>query len=446
MNLVKAFGKDLHELMGKLHDVEKNSYRYWRVRIIISSIIAYAAFYLVRQNFSMAIPVMAEAFNYSKSELGAIASCFSAVYGIGKFVNGFISDRSNARYFLTIGLMGAAIMNVCMGFCSSLMAFTVFWIANAWFQSMGWPPAARMLTQWFSPSELGTKWALWASSHQIGAALILVIGGYLLTYAGWASIFFVPGIMAAFLAVFSFDRLRDSPKDLGFPPVEEYKDNIKETAFLEEERLSLREVMTLVLRNKWVWYVGIANMCLYIPRMGIFTWAPTFLKEYKGVTLITAGWQLAGFEIAGLVGGVFAGWMSDNIFQGRRGPVGAIFLTIVSVFMALLWVTPAGFPYIDALVLMGSGFFIYGPQVLAGLAAADFASKRAVGVATGVTGSMAYVGGALAGYSIGKSVDVWGWDAAFILFIAASLIGAFFFALTWKQRAKILEAKTEDPV
>jgi sugar phosphate permease len=334
--------------------------------------------------------------------------------------------------------MGSAIINVFMGFSSGLLTLTVFWIFNAWFQSMGWPPAARMLTQWFSPSEIGTKWALWASSHQIGAAAILTLSGYLLTSYGWRSVFWIPGLIAAILAIFAFDRLRDNPKELGFPPVEEYKKDVIKMVE-DERRLSFKEVMPLVLKNKWVWCAAVANMFLYIPRMGIFIWAPTFLKEYKGVDIMVAGWQVAGFEVAGLIGGVFAGWVSDHIFQGRRGPVGAIFLGVVSIFLLLLWITPIGYAYLDALFLIFSGFLIYGPQVLAGLAAADFVPKKAVGVSTGITGTMAYVGGAISGYGIGKTVDVWGWHMAFMLFIVAALLGSFFFALTWHQRAKVLE-------
>lgn len=441
MNLLQAFGKDIQILMGKLRHVEKHSYRYWRVRIIVSSIVAYAAFYLVRQNFPMAMPGLVDELGYSKTQLGALASYFTAVYGVGKFINGFISDRSNARYFISIGLLGSALVNITLGFSSSFIMLALLFMCNAWFQSMGWPPAARMLTQWFSPSELGTKWALWASSHQIGAATIFILSGYLLAHYGWRFVFWVPGVLAVGLAYYAFNRLRDNPKEVGLPPVEEYKDNIIPLNHEPEDRLTLREMVPLVLCNKWVWFVGIANLCLYIPRMGIFIWAPTFLKEFKGVTLIIAGWQLAGFEIAGLIGGIFAGWLSDNVFQGRRGPIGAIFLGVVSVFMLLLWKTPPGYAFIDTLLLMLSGFLIYGPQVLAGLAAADFTSKRAVGVATGVIGIMASLGGIIAGYGIGLTVDVWGWNAAFMLFIGASLVGSFFFALTWNQRAKILREK-----
>jgi OPA family glycerol-3-phosphate transporter-like MFS transporter len=95
-------------------------------------------------------------------------------------------------------------------------------------------------------------------------------------------------------------------------------------------------------------------------------------------------------------------------------------------------------------MLMIAGFLLNGPQVLNGVATADFASKRAVGVATGVTGVCAYAGSALAGVGIGLIVENYGWDGGFLLFILTALVGASFFSLTWNNRAKILEEQVED--
>lgn len=414
---------------------DRNYYRYWRIRIMYATIIGYAAYYLVRQNFSLAMPGIMEEFGYSKTELGFIVSIAAVVYGAGKFLNGYFSDRSNARYFMTIGLVGSAFMNLFMGgLGAGFTVFAVFWILNSWFQSMGWPPSARMITHWFSPKELGFKWSLWASSHQIGAAAISMLGGWLVLNYGWRSVFYVPALFALLIALFILDRLRDTPKKVGLPPVELYKGD-GESEESSEQRITSTEIWSVVLRNKYVWYMGFANMCLYIPRMGIFFWAPTFLKEYKSVTIVVAGMQLAAFEIAGLFGGLIAGILSDKIFQGRRGPVGMIFLIFLSFFLGLVWLLPAGHAILDALLLMMAGFMVYGPQVLAGVAVADFTSKRAIGVATGVIGVLGSIGTAVSGIGIGNIVDNYGWDYGFLLFIGASLVGAVFFALTMKRRA-----------
>lgn len=424
--------------MNNIESSQPHSYRYWRIRIMYATIIGYAAYYIVRQNFSMAIPGIIEEFGYNKVQLGWVLTVFSIIYGFGKFFNGYFSDRSNARYFMTIGLLVSAIVSIFISYGSGVAFFMLLWGVNGWLQSMGWPACARLLTHWYSPKELGTKWSLWASSHQIGAMSVAILAGYLIEHYGWRSAFFVPGLIALFLAFFLFNRLRDTPKSLGFPPVESYTGDLEYVDLTEEKRITASEVITVVLKNKFVWYMAMANMCLYIPRMGIFQWAPMFLKEAKGATLVMAGVQVAWFEAAGLVGGILAGWISDRIFKGRRGPIGTIYLFLLALALVGVWVVPAGHPFFNMVFLGLSGFLVYGPQVLAGVAVADFASKRAVGVATGLIGVVGYLGSAISGVGTGYIVDSWGWSGGFVMFIVSSLVGAFFFALTWNKRSKIL--------
>jgi sugar phosphate permease len=442
--VTKAITRNVSGTFGRVFFAEKGSYTYWRMRILYATIIGYSAFYLVRQNFAMTIPGIREEFNYSMIDVGWVTSSFLIIYGIGKLINGYFSDRSDARYFMVIGLFLSAIVSFFMSFGTGLVFFACLWGLNGWFQSMGWPACARLITHWFSPTELGSKWAIWASAHQIGAVAIFGMGGFLIEHYGWRSAFVVPAFVTMGFALFLWNRLRDTPQQVGLPSVEEYKGDVVHISEVYEDRITLKEVITTVLANKLVWYMAFANMCLYIPRMGIFFWAPTFLKEYKGVTLIMAGMQLVGFEIACLVGGLVAGWVSDKVFQGRRGPVGTLCLVGLAIFLFILLKIPAGYPFLDLIVIMIAGFFLNGSQVLNGVAVADFASKRAVGVGTGITGSFAYAGSALAsGAGFGAIVQNYGWEIGFMLFISAALIGAFFYALTWNDRAKVLEKKAE---
>lgn len=439
MSLAKAISQSVSTTFEKLQSLETGSFRYWRIRIMYASILGYAAFYLVRANFSMAMPAMCQEFGYDKVQLGWIATMFSAIYGIGKFINGYISDRSDSRLFMTVGLLGSAVVSFFISFAHGIAMIPFLWLINAWFQSMGWPPAARLITHWFSPKELGTKWALWASSHQIGACAVFLIAGPLINNYGWRSAFYIPAVLALFFAFFIFNRLRDTPRELGFPSVEEYKGEIPHADASLSERITLREVLPLVLKNKLVWYVSFANLCLYVPRMGIFTWAPMFLMEHKGTAITIAGIQTFAFELAGLFGGIVAGSISDKVFKGRRGPIGAIFLGALAFVFILLALVPAGHPILDTFILFMAGFLVYGPQVLAGLAAADFASKRAAGIATGFAGIFAYTGSAIAGVGIGKIVTDFGWNGGIALFVITSLIGAIFFALTWNHRARVYD-------
>jgi len=413
------------------------SYSYWRLRILYTTMLGYAAFYLIRLNFSMALPGIRAEYGFTNTEIGYIISAASVVYGIGKLLNGYLSDKSNARYFLTAGLIGSAVMNFFMGTGASLGLLVLFWAANSWFQSMGFPPIARLLTHWFSPKEIGTKWSIWSCSHQIGGAAAALFAGYLAMHYGWRSAFFIPAIVAIVVSLFIFNRVRDTPKEVGLPPVEDYKEDVKLAKKTEGQKLTIKDFIEIILKNKLVWYVSIANLFLYIPRIGVATWAPAFLKEFKGADLFLAGGQVAIFDIAAAIGGIAAGWMSDKYFQSRRGPVGTLYLLLLAIAFIALWKIPANHPYFDTIALMFAGFLLAGPQVLVGIAMADFTCKSVVGSANGFAGFMAYVVGALiSGIGVGQLVDTWGWNAVFILFVACSLIGALFFSLTWNARPR----------
>ena len=82
-----------------------------------------------------------------------------------------------------------------------------------------------------------------------------------------------------------------------------------------------------------------------------------------------------------------------------------------------------------------SGFFIYGPQTLVGIAAANLATKRAAASAVGLTGFFGYLSTALSGVGVGWLVERYGWDAGFLMFIAAAVVGTLLFALCWPARA-----------
>jgi|CryBogDrversion2_8_1035294.scaffolds.fasta_scaffold02372_2 glycerol-3-phosphate transporter len=430
------------ETCSTTEDTQDNvkRYSYWRLRMMYSMMIGYAGFYLVRQNFTMAIPSMQSDLGYSKTQIGVIISVAAVVYGIGKGVSGLLGDRSNARYLMTFGLLMSAIMNLFVGFSSSLTWLMIFWTLNSCFQSMGWPPCARLLTHWFSPKELATKWAVWNTSQQIGGAIILVMAGFLIEHYGWRFAFYIPGIICIFLAAFLFNRLRDTPQSLGLPSIEEHQGLTRGVHVEEEEHLSMRQILIeKVMKNKLVWYVCWANFFLYIVRMAVFNWAPTFLREFKGSSLHLAGWQAAGFDIAGMFGGIVAGYLSDKVFEGHRGQVGAIFMLILALCVVFLWKVPAGYISLHFIGMVAIGFLVSGPQILVGVAATDFASKKAAGAASGLTGTFGYLGTAITGVGIGAIVDYSGWDYAFLMVSVSAVLSAVFFALTWNHRAQVLE-------
>jgi OPA family glycerol-3-phosphate transporter-like MFS transporter len=143
----------------------------------------------------------------------------------------------------------------------------------------------------------------------LGGAVIVFMSSVLIANFGWQSAFFVPAILVMGAACFLFNRLRDTPQSIGLPSIEQHKGLVKDSQEEEEEHLPPRELIRLAFSNHLLYYVCMANMFFYIVRLGILSWAPTFLKELKGATLMTdmilraflGAWQLGGFPTVTLV-------------------------------------------------------------------------------------------------------------------------------------------------
>ena len=413
------------------------AYRYWRTRIMYSTTIGYAVFYLVRNNMPMAAKSLTDEFHFSNAQWGQILSASSVVYGISKFLSGVIGDRANPRYLLGLALMASAAINLFFGLGASLAFFGVVWALNNVFQGVGVPPCTRLLTYWYSPREIGRAWGIWNASHQLGGAVIAVAAGYLVTRFGWRSAFWVPGIAAAIGALWLMNRLRDSPESMGLPPVEVYRENSART--VQDSTLPFRILFRRhILANPWVWVVSVANFFVYVVRIGILSWAPKYLVEAKGFSLVQAGFAVSAFEIAGIFGAFAAGWISDTSLRGRRGPVSAVFMALLVVFILTLFAVPSRQVVLMSGIFAALGFFVYGPQMLVAVAAADFATKVASASAVGLTGLFGYLGATVCGVATGMLVDAYGWNAALWLYAGSALIGCALLATTWGKASPLL--------
>ncbi|MDD7017235.1 MAG: phosphoglycerate transporter protein PgtP [Sodaliphilus sp.] len=436
-------------------------YKKLRWQVFIGIFIGYAGFYLVRKNFSMAIPMLAP-FGFEKGELGIVLSMNAIAYGFSKFVMASISDRSNAQRFLPLGLVCTAISMLFMivpvqwlgaehkGAAIALMAILNFLVG--WFNGMGWPPCGRVMTHWFSIKERGTWMSFWNCAHNVGGALVGPMAVYgAMWFGSWfyganTDYYFLigtyafPAAVAVLVAVLAYLMIRDTPQSCGLQSIEEWSGHAaKNYSKADEKALSVSEIFKTVLSNKLLWYIAFANAFVYMVRYGCLDWAPTILKE-QGVDLKEAGWAYFAYEMAAIPGTIFCGWLSDKVFQGRRALPTIIFMALVAVAIVVYWQFFNNFTVVIC-CLIAIGFLIYGPVMLIGVQALDLAPKNAAGTAAGLTGFMGYVLGTaiLANVVIGYVAENAGWDWTFILLLIACALSVFFMALTYKEEKYLAE-------
>jgi OPA family glycerol-3-phosphate transporter-like MFS transporter/OPA family sugar phosphate sensor protein UhpC-like MFS transporter len=405
-------------------------FRRWQHRVLFCTITGYAIFYFVRKNLSIAMPVMATALNLNKEQLGLFLTLHGVLYGVSKFANGFIGDRANARVMMVTGLVGSAVMNIFFGLSTTVVALGLIWMANGWFQGMGFPPCARLTTHWFSPRELATKFSIWNTSHSLGAGLIVILCGYLVTM-DWRYCFFVPAAIALLCAFYLSRRMPDTPPSVGLPEVEG-----TQSASGEQTAAQFRAVVIeKVFRNKFIWLVSLVNFFVYTIRYAVFDWGPTLLTETKHYKITHAGWMLAGFECAGAIGALIGGRIADRFFAGRAMRVCVFYMALAGVSLFLFWKAPHQTELESTVLLCMTGFFIYGPQCLVGIAAANLATKQAAATAIGLTSVFGYASTVLSGWGLGTLAHHYGWDAGFKGLLIIAAVGVAVCAAAWPAKA-----------
>jgi len=420
-------------------------YRRLRRRVYAGIFIGYAGYYLVRNNLALAIPdLLAEHPEHSKAELGTALSALSIAYGVSKFLMGSISDRSNPKYFLPLGLLLSSMIMATFGLVDALYASLAAIIAimalNGWVQGMGWPPCGKLMVHWFSTKERGLTVSTWNTAHNIGGALIanLALAG-VIVFGDWGAKFYFNALVAAIVAIGVYFLLEDTPQSRGLPAVEQYRDDYPPGYSDTHERtLTFREIfLTYVLPNRYLWAIAVANAFCYFVRYGVVNWIPTYLETAKGFSFKESSIAWSLYEYAAIPGTIACGWLSDRWFKGRRAPMTMLFMALTLVAVGVYWLNMQGPLWIDYAALIAIGFLVYGPIMMIGLHSLDLVPKKAAGTAAGFTGFFGYVfGSAIAGTGVGWIADRWDWGGVFTTMVACCLLTIFFVSLTLGHKAQ----------
>ncbi|MCI1640549.1 MAG: MFS transporter [Bacteroidales bacterium] len=427
----------------------QRSFNYWQWRVIIGSMIGYSIFYFVRKNFSFAMPSIGREYGITNTSFGIILTLVGLIYGVSKLINGFIADRTNARWHMSIGLLACVILNFIFGWSDHIshwitgqssgpdfvntlvVVFAVLLILNNIFQGAGFPPCNRLVTHWVPPEQLATKMSIWNTSHSIGAGLASVLCGYIIASTGnWRWCFWVPAMIGTFGVFFIVATLRDTPKSVGLPELPNTKTTLDDNDTPEAYK---KFVAQKVFKNPIIWSLAITDLFVYIVRFAVLDWGPTFLQAGDNpLSPQLAGWTVGIFEVFGCAGMLCAGWITDKFFHGRAQRVCFFDMLLTAACLLVLWLLPKDVnPVIMLIILAIAGFFLYGPQALLGVTASNQATKKAASSAVGLIGLCSYASVIFTGAGLGWFSDHFGWNNLFLLMTFVAIIGGLVILPLW---------------
>lgn len=295
--------------------------------------------------------------------------------------------------------------------------------------------------------ERGTKTGLWNISHNVGAMLVAPLVGIGIGIFGeshWqAGVFIFPAIIAMVISVLMWVNAKDTPESVGLPPIEEYRNDYEGLEKADNaSKMSPKEIlMKYVVKNKFIWYLCIANAFVYLIRFGVINWVPIYLTTVKGFTKTEAHAAYSIFEAMAIPSSLIVGLLSDKLFKGKRMPL-CVFSMVGVVIGTLVYWQASNILVVSAAVSI-IGCLIYVPQFLIGLSAMELVPKFAVGTTVGMCGLFGYLGGSLvANAAIGVIVDRSGWDGCFILLLAGGILSTvFLFIVQFGHERKGPESK-----
>lgn len=177
----------------------KREKSFWLV--FLTAYLAYGSIYVARLNFSVASVLLDSAQVLNKAQIGIIGGVFSFIYAIAKVPNGYIGDRLPGRKVIVSGLLIVGMSNFCIGFLTQFWSIAILWGLNAYGQSMLWGPLLRIFSETYGERKFKKITQFLISSVAVGSILGLLIASECAVAFGVSACFFLPGVIALFMAV-----------------------------------------------------------------------------------------------------------------------------------------------------------------------------------------------------------------------------------------------------
>ena len=450
MNALLSFfasGPDLP--VGQDREASDSLYRRYRTQVMIGITGGYALSYTCRLAMSVVKKPMIDQGIFTPAQLGLIGSVLFYSYAIAKLTNGFLGDHANIKRFFAFGVMVSAILCLGMGLSTTLWVSVVLWGLNGWFQGFGAPSGVVSLANWFSNHERGRFYGIWSTAHSAGEGFTFLGVGWLVSTYGWRAGFFGPGIVCAVTAVIVYFLVKDRPRTLGLPAIADWKNDHwgqDDPAAPAVEKGSVLKIQLSILKQPAMWALALASAGMYVTRYGLDNWGVLYLQETHGYSAVQAGSMLTVGTIAGIVGCIAYGFISDTVFKARRPPANLLFAAVQLIGLGLIFWGPTN-PWLLAVAFALFGFGINGLITsLGGLFAVDICPKRVAGAALGFVGVFSYLGAAMQenvsgaliqkGMTMVAGVRHYDFQPVILFWVGSSVVSLFLATALWRARLK----------
>lgn len=409
--------------------------------------LTYAFLYMGRYNLNVATSSLGDL--TSNADFGTIFAWGTVTYAISFLVNGPLTDRLGGRKTILLAAAGAATANVLMGVVvwavtnhgwsppgGIVGTLSVLYALNMYFQSFGAVSIVKVNSSWFHVRERGVLGGVFGILISLGLYFAYDWSRIIVKAAPVEWVFFIPAAILLTFFVIEFILVRDSPGQAGFTDFDTADASSGDTG----PQASVKAVFKKMITNPVMLVILGVEFCSGFLRNAVMQWYPK-LARATGETFVSENWGVL-LCVAGITGGMFAGVISDRVFDSRRGPVSAVLyggLTAGCVVALGLMGQPA---WLGWAVVFMSLCVIGVHGMLSGTATMDFGGRKNAGLAVGIVDGAVYLGTAVQSVLLGNLLPsgdaakelaawhLWPW-----LMLPFCVVGLLLATRVWNARA-----------
>ncbi|WNG34292.1 MFS transporter [Archangium violaceum] len=410
--------------------------------------------YADRATLSITSSSMQKELGLDPVQLGYLFSAFAWAYVAGQIPGGWLLDRFGTKtvyawsialwsfFTLLQGVVGALPVAVLAG------AFFLCRLMVGFAEAPSFPGNSRLVAAWFPTAERGTAAAIFNSSQYFATVLFAPLMAYLTHAHGWRSVYFVMGGLGLVLAAVWLVVIHEPKSHPRISRAElEHIERGGGLVSLEQKAVAKapipRGALKQLLANRMMMGIYVGQYCITTLTYFFLTWFPVYLVQERGMSILKAGFVASLPAVAGFIGGVLGGVVSDGLV--RRGHSLTFARKTPIVIGMLMSTSMVVCNYVDSqwlvVAIMSLSFFGKGVGALGWAVMSDTAPKQVAGLSGGVFNTFGNLAGITTPIVIGYLVKESGSFAAALVFVGANALLAIVCYLLVVGEIRRLELK-----
>ncbi|MBI4292575.1 MAG: MFS transporter [Betaproteobacteria bacterium] len=280
------------------------------------------------------------AFDTSGTTLGVLAAAYFYVYFAMQVPSGVLADTWGPRRLFTAGALVAGAGSIIFGLAGTLEVAIAGRLLVGLGVSVAFISVLKLTAAWFSERQFATVTGLLMFIGNMGGLLSAAPLAWIVGFTSWRNVFVAAGALSLGLAALIWALLRDNPRNLGLPTLNEIEGRPEPPPHTSH----WLEGLGVVLRNRLTWPGFFMNLGLvgsFLTFAGL--WAVPYLREVHGMERTLATYHTSVMVLGFATGSLVVGALSDRM--RRRLPLmralGALYAACWLPFLGG-WALPLG--------------------------------------------------------------------------------------------------------